>query len=60
MPTKAEVEAARMEPTLVRYLQIVKYPQHLRGAPGMEREIERCDAARLAKRGKVIIIEEES
>ncbi|MGV7929342.1 MAG: hypothetical protein AB2L13_10615 [Spirochaetota bacterium] len=58
MATRAEVEAAKMEPTLVRYLRIVKYPQHLRGAPPMEREIERRDAARLAKQGKVEIVEE--
>jgi len=49
-----------MQPVTVQYLRVVKYPQHLRGAPPMLREIERCDAARLAKQGKVIIIEEES
>ena len=60
MATRAQVEAARMQPVTVQYLRVVKYPQHLRGAPPMLREIERCDAARLAKQGKVIIIEEES
>lgn len=59
MPTKAEVQAARMAPVTVQYLRVVKYPSRLRGAPPMLREIERCDAARLARQHKVIILEEE-
>jgi hypothetical protein len=59
MPTKAECEANRMQSTLVRYLQFVKYPQHLRGAPGMTKVIERGDAMKLAKRHKVEIIDVE-